>query len=298
MAAAPVGIPVRGTQSFVGVMGAVWRRPSLTALEVAWRWAFGVVVLGLVWLKIGADVLRRWREDPFTFQLWVHGGFLLNLNARIVRTTLVEMAAVSLVWALVWSAGRMVILRRFDATLRGRWGTLAVLGVVRMLSLWVLLGMLSEGLYAIARVAVLRPMAAHGEPQYVLGFAGVLGLTLVLFVVWSLVSWVLQLAPVLAMARNLGAAGSVRAALHEGPLRLKLVEINLVMGVVKVALIVLAMVFSASPLPFTSVATQGFLTCWWVGVILLYFVASDYFHVVRSAAYLALLRVYDSVQAS
>ena len=37
--------PVRGTQSFVGVMTAVWRRPSLAGLEIAWRWLVGVVVL-------------------------------------------------------------------------------------------------------------------------------------------------------------------------------------------------------------------------------------------------------------
>ena len=37
--------PVRGTQSFLNIMGNVWRRPSLLGLEVLWRWAFGVPLL-------------------------------------------------------------------------------------------------------------------------------------------------------------------------------------------------------------------------------------------------------------
>ena len=35
------GPVVRGTQSFVHTLSACWRRPSLTALEVLWRWAYG-----------------------------------------------------------------------------------------------------------------------------------------------------------------------------------------------------------------------------------------------------------------
>jgi hypothetical protein len=62
---------------------------------------------------------------------------------------------------------------------------------------------------------------------------------------------------------------------------------------VKIALIVLAMVFSATPLPFESVTTPEFLTCWWFGVALLYFVASDFFHVARLMGYLQLWRAYE-----
>ena len=46
---------VRGTQSFVHTLSECWRRPSLTALEVLWRWAYGIpalLVLRYEWLKI------------------------------------------------------------------------------------------------------------------------------------------------------------------------------------------------------------------------------------------------------
>ena len=73
---------------------------------------------------------------------------------------------------------------------------------------------------------------------------------------------------------------------------MKLIEINLVMGVVKVALVVLFMVFSATPLPFESVTTPAFLLWWTAGIGVLYFVASDFFHVARQVAYLELWQAY------
>ena len=57
--------------------------------------------------------------------------------------------------------------------------------------------------------------------------------------------------------------------------------------------IVLALVFSSTPLPFESYTTTGFLEFWWAGVVLLYLLFSDYFHVVRTAVSLALCREYD-----
>jgi hypothetical protein len=138
------------------------------------------------------------------------------------------------------------------------------------------------------------PIAAGGEPNLVGYFALVIVATLGLFTMWAVVSWALSIAPLLAMLRGLGAWGSLAAAFRLGPLKAKLVEINLVMGIVKIALIVLAMVFSATPLPFESVTTPEFLLSWWVGVTILYFLGSDFFHVARQVAYLQLWRAYES----
>jgi hypothetical protein len=95
------------------------------------------------------------------------------------------------------------------------------------------------------------------------------------------------------MLRDLGARASLTAAFRLGPVRSKLVEINLVMGIVKIALIVLAMVFSACPLPFESVATPGFMLQWYGLVTVLYLIASDFFHVVRLVSYIELWKAYD-----
>jgi hypothetical protein len=141
---------------------------------------------------------------------------------------------------------------------------------------------------------VTGPVAAGGEPNLVGYFALVIVATLGLFTLWAVVSWALAIAPLLAMLCGLGVGGSLAAAFRLGPLKSKLVEINLVMGIVKIALIVLAMVFSATPLPFESVTTPEFLMWWWVGVTVLYFLGSDFFHVARQVAYLQLWRAYES----
>jgi hypothetical protein len=72
-----------------------------------------------------------------------------------------------------------------------------------------------------------------------------------------------------------------------------LIEVNLVMSIVKIAVLVLAMVFSACPLPFSNVESPTFLAGWWAGVIVVYLATLDYFHVVHAVAHLWLWRAYD-----
>ena len=48
--------PVRGTQLLVEHMGDVFRRPSLVAIEIAWRWLFGISFLFVCWTQ-GQQIL-------------------------------------------------------------------------------------------------------------------------------------------------------------------------------------------------------------------------------------------------
>ena len=144
-----------------------------------------------------------------------------------------------------------------------------------------------------AEATVTGPLSRGGDANLVGYFALAIIATLGLFTLWAVVSWALSIGPLLAMLQNLGAWASLRAAFRLGPLKGKLVEVNLVMGIVKIALVVLAIVFSATPLPFESVTTPEFLHVWWAGVAVLYFVASDFFHVARLLAYLNLWRAFE-----
>jgi hypothetical protein len=180
-----------------------------------------------------------------------------------------------------------------DGRLHRQVGTLIVLQVVRVAAL---LGSFAVWFWCMKRVAewtVTGPVASGGEPNLVGYFSLVIVTTLGLFTLWAVVSWALSVAPLLAMLKELGVGESLAAAFRLGPLKGKLVEINLVMGIVKIALIVLAMVFSATPLPFESVTTPEFLLWWWVGVTVLYFLGSDFFHVARQVAYLQLWRACE-----
>jgi hypothetical protein len=201
------------------------------------------------------------------------------------------------VWVVISSIGRTVVLRRVDARLIARPGTLMVLQAIRMAALAAICWIWWGAIQATARVAVTDPIAAGQEPNLVLYCAVAIIATLGLFTLWAVVSWVFSVAPLLAMLRGSGAAASLKAAFRLGPVKAKLVEINLVMGIVKIALIVLAMVFSASPLPFETESTQAFLFWWWAAVTVLYLAGSDFFHVARLVAYLDLWRAFEAEPA-
>lgn len=293
---------VRGTQSFVHTLSECWRRPSLTALEVLWRWLYGIPALLLVWHEavkildatpVDVAALRRMTVvDPM-------GSVETIAQALAVLVPPVWQVAVWLVplllvgWVVVSSLGRTVVLRRADGRLHARPMTLMVLQGLRMVALGGSFVVWFLCVQWMGRLTILEPLSVGGEPNLVGYFALVIVATLGLFTLWAVVSWVLSVAPLLAMLRGLGVGASLAAAFRLGPLKGKLVEINLVMGIVKIALIVLAMVFSATPLPFESVTTPVFLMWWWVGVTGLYLVGSDFFHVARLVAYLELWRAYE-----
>jgi hypothetical protein len=294
---------VRGTQSFVHTLSECWQRPSLTALEVLWRWVYGVPVL----LVLRYEAMRILQETPVDFAALRSMTVLDPMGSAATLARAMEMllppvlrvalwlAPVMVVaWVVVSAIGRTVVLRRVDRRLHSRVGTLIVLQAVRVVALLGSFGVWFWCMERVAELTVTGPVAAGGEPNLVGYFALVIVATLGLFTMWAVVSWALSIAPLLAMLRGLGAGGSLAAAFRLGPLKAKLVEINLVMGIVKIALIVLAMVFSATPLPFESVTTPEFLLSWWVGVTILYFLGSDFFHVARQVAYLQLWRAYDS----
>lgn len=290
------GTVVRGTQSFVGVMAAVWKQPSLPALEIVWRWSFGVLACAWVWF-FQHDLLMEWILKLRDIEAILARGSLVTRGKNDVHAQLWTLLVGIAVWSVFAGIGRGAVLRRWDPSLQIRRGTMIVLAMVRAYSFAALLALWFVVLIGIARRCVWTPMEHNLEPAYVPGFAMAVVATLLLFILWAVVSWIVRIAPVLAMFRGLGAVEALRSAFRIGALRSKLIEINLVMGIVKVALIVLAMVFSACPLPFESVESQTFLTCWWIGVGVLFLVASDYFHAVRTSAYEALYRVQESARS-
>jgi hypothetical protein len=298
-------VPVRGTQSFVGVMSKVWRRPSLTVLEMTWRavaalafvFAAGVA-LGSLRVTGGGSAVDTSAIQAMTVFKPVDAAGTLRTAAESaitlawprLRWLLPEAMAF---WLIVAALGRTLVLRRLDGTLKAATVSMLALGTFRAVLLGGVWALWGWGVAWASRVAITGPAAGGGEPN-VVGFCALLICgTLGLYVAWGAASWPLQLAPLLAMRYGLGPVASLGRALHAGAVRGKLVEINLVMNIVKLALIVLAMVFSASPLPFSTVTTQEFLACWWAGVGVLYLGMSDYFHVVRAAAYLEMWRAFE-----
>ena len=290
--------PLRGTQSLVGYMGWVRIRPSLTLLEVSWRWVFGIPLLLICW--------KQWQQILASFSLessgfnaidaqnpWVAIVQLTNVwtfyqpHVLVVLRWLLPAAA--LAWVVISGIGRNLVLKRMDQRLPFRPVEMIVLQAA-----WLaLLAAVFWGWFRCMQWAATSHISANGEPDLV-GFAiWTIILSLAFFTAWALISWVLSIAPLLLLLERRSVFSSLAQSLLLGkPFTSKLAEINLVMGIVKLALIVLAMVFSAAPLPFSDELGSGALHLLWIASTVFYLVANDYFHVVRLKGFVEFWRMF------
>jgi hypothetical protein len=210
--------------------------------------------------------------------------------APYLATVLVWLApATALAWVVISSLGRSVVLKKIEPGLRFR-----PLAMIALQAAWLaLLALILWSWFRSIQWVAATHITAGGEPDLV-GYAiWAIFLSLGFFTLWALVSWPLSVAPMLMLLEGRSALSAVGQSLSLGKAFAgKLVEINLVMGIAKLALIVLAMVFSAAPLPFSDELGSGAMHLVWAGATLFYLVASDYFHVVRIKIFVELWRTY------
>ncbi len=285
--------PVRGTQLLVEHMGGIFHRPSLIAIEVAWRWLFGIPFLLVCWQQ-ALKILAAYPLESSGFNSidtqnpWVAAVQISNVISfyeppvLVVLRWLLPIAA--LIWIVISGLGRGFLLKRLNPQVRFRPFTIMVTQ-----GAWL-------GLFALAIWGWLCSMqwdaATHinvaGEPDLVGYFIWAIFFSLGFFTAFALTSWPLSIAPLLAQLEDCSIGEALAEALRLGkPFTGKLIEINLVLGIVKLALIVVAMVFSAAPLPFSDELGSGTLQMVSAASVAFYFVANDFFQVVRLKAFLA-----------
>jgi hypothetical protein len=288
---------LRGTQSLVQIFGYCWSRPWLLLTEVAWRWLYGLPALLLMYYE-GARLLASVplaATGVYDFSLQdTDRATVIIANVWEVLTpplfhTLAWLAPLlGLGWAIASGLGRSYVLRLYAPDMPFRPMTLILLHLLRVIAL--------GGSFVVwfAAIQWSANTTLSGEvPNLVLYFALVICISLAIFTFWALASWISSVAPLIALLEHRTASQSLTRSLRLGPLKSKLVEVNLVLGIVKLALVVLAMVFSATPLPFSSVMVGTPLYLWWVAVTLLYLVASDFFQVARLVAFIRFWRIYN-----
>jgi hypothetical protein len=279
--------PLRGTQSLVGQMGWVFQRPVLTAIEIAWRWLFGVPLLLLCWIESqkifavvppeSAGLTTLDPQNPWVAAVQLSSAWALyQPHVMVIMRWLLPLAA--LAWVVVSGLGRSFIFKRMDTTLSFRPVAMIVLQTAWLaffaLTCW---GWLRSMLWVAA-----THITPNAEPELI-GFAvWTIFLSLGFFTAWALLSWALSIAPLVLLLENRSVLSALGQSLRLGrPMTAKLVEINMVMGIVNLALLVLAMVLSAAPLPFSDQLGSEALHAVWATATVFYFVASDYFQVVR-----------------
>lgn len=295
---------VRGTQSLVNQMSWVFARPSLTLLEVAWRWLIGVPFLAVCWLQaqhILADLpLESSGASAVNFQNpWVGVVQLASAWALYKPHVLAVLpwiaAPAALAWAVISGIGRNLVFMRMEPGTRFRPVAMIVLQAVwlaALLALW-------WGWFASIGWVAQTHITASAEPDLVGYSIWTIFLSLGFFTLWALVSWPLAVAPVLALLEQRSALSSLGRAFSPGKTFTgKLVETNLVMGIVKLMLIVLAMVFSSVLLPFADEVGASALHLEWVVIAIFYFIANDYFHVLRLKGYVEFWRTWRGRERS
>ncbi len=289
-------------------MGWVFGRPSLVALEIAWRWIVGLPLLCLCWQQGRAILAVLPPESSGLANLdaqnpWVAAVQLANVWAHyqpLVANALHWLAPLAAVlWIVVSGAGRGLVLRRLVPGVRSRpfamialqAGWLALLGVV--VFVWF------RSIQWVAATHIASNVAANGEADLIGYSMWAIFLSLGFFTLWALVSWPLAVAPIVMLLEDRPALAALLQSFRLGkPFTSKLMEINLVMGIVKLALLVLAMVFSAAPLPFSDQLGPDAMHVVWVGAMLFFLVASDYFHVVRLKSFLEFWRTFRADHAA
>jgi len=282
---------VRGTQSLLHICVACWKRPNLLGWELLWRWAFGLPAAAILYHQ-AMRIAGHGNLSGLSLNDPLQAGQQLAIAAAAIKPDVERLIAwlgplLAVAWAIASGLGRSAVLQRIDPRMHPAPFTLIVLQLLRMAALvTVWLGWYCALLWAA------NATLSSATPNLVGWSAWVICLSLGIFVLWALLSWIFSIAPLLAMLEGRGVFPSLASSLRLGVLRSKLIEVNLVLGIVRLALIVLAMVFSAIPLPFTADMTGTPLYLWWALVTLLYLLASDFLQVARLAAFVEFWRLY------
>jgi len=296
--------PVRGTQLLVEHMSDVVRRPSLVVIEIAWRWLFGIPFLLISWQEI-QRILAAFPLDSSgassidTQNPWVAAVQLSNVAAfyepHVAAVLRWLLPAAALVWMFVSGVGRNVLLMRMEPGARFR-----PIAMILLQGAWLaLLGLTLWGWLGSMQWVAATHIAGAGEPDLVGYSIWAIFLSLGFFTAFALTSWPLTIAPILLLLERRSALSSFGQALRLGKgFTSKLAEINLVLGIVKLALLVVAMVFSAAPLPFSDELGPGALHFVVAASALFFLVADDFFQVVRLKAFVEFWRIFSGSAAA
>jgi len=289
---------LRGTQSVVGQMSWVFTRPLLTGLEVAWRWIFGAPLLAICWIQArhifaalpvessGLNTLDP--SNPWISSLKLAAAW--EMYRPHVVAILVWLAPIaSVAWIALSAIGRNLVIRRLEPGIPFR-----PVALIALQAAWLaVLAFTGWAWFRCVGWAAASHIGTGDEPDLIGYTVWVIFFTLGFFTLWALVSWVVTIAPMLVLLEDCSPAVALARSLKLGkPFTSKLVEINLVMGIVKLALLVVAMVFSSVLIPFSQEIGAGALHLEWIIVSLFYFIASDYFQVVRLKGFIEFWRAF------
>ncbi|MGB6830472.1 MAG: hypothetical protein WBE41_20670 [Terracidiphilus sp.] len=296
--------PVRGTQLLVEHMGSVIKRPTLIFIEIGWRWLVGIPILFVLSQQMQTILSQYPLESSGTGSIdfsdpWLMAQQISGAWSYYIPHLMAVMRWLLPVWAMAWivvsALGRNLLLMRIEPRLRFRPFTMIVLQAAWMaMFLLVVYGWFRSMEWVGATHLSGSNIGPGGEPDLVGYFIWAIFVSLGFFALWALANWIVAVAPLIALLERRGSALSAFGQVFRlgRPFTSKLVEINLVMGIVKIGLAVLAMVFSAAPLPFSDELGAGALNTVVEASLVFFLVATDYFQVVRIKAFVEFWKIF------
>jgi hypothetical protein len=267
------------------------------ATEVGWRWLFGIPFLLECRVRFERILSVLTPEDSGLANInaqnpWLAAGQLSRVWWQYEPLIAHELRSLLPVAALVWIAisgvGRAFTLKVAVPGVRFR--PFAMMGLQ---AVWLaLFGSVCWGWFrSVGWAAATR--FSRSDPDLI-GFAiWLIFLSLGFFTVWALLGWTVSVAPVLMLKEDRSAPSALVQSLRLGkPFTSELVEIGMVMGIVNLALLVVAMVLSAAPLPFSDQLGGDALHVVWTAAAVFYLIAHDYFQVVRLKCFMRFWEIF------
>ena len=230
--------PLRGTQSLVGQMGWVWERPSVTLIEIAWRWLFGIPFLLVCWTQArqiladlpidSAGLANLNGQNPWVAAVQLsHAAALYQPHVTAVLQCLTPASA--LAWAILSGIGRSFVYKRLDFSVPFR-----PFAMIQLQAAWLAgFGLLCWGWLRSMAWVTATHILPNVEPDLI-GYAfWAVFLSLGFFTLWAFASWPFQIAPILLLKQDLSPLSALIQSFTLGRTFIsKLCEINLVMGIV------------------------------------------------------------------
>lgn len=214
------------------------RRPSLTLAEITWRWVTGATALALIFFGLfeflrtlpvtsGELLFLRSRQPYLMAQAILH--ILRGSANRAVMSILLAALCMALLWMIAASVGRIATVRAMRDFIRDQFArrfsdsivaepdtgaarasspflTLVRLNFLRVtLAVAAIVGLIGSALLASA-------VSPDSDPQSGLGFLLFLPLAALVWLLWSMLNWLLSLAAIFAVRDCEDAVGSISAA--------------------------------------------------------------------------------------
>jgi hypothetical protein len=279
-------------------MGWMLRHPAIVAVEVGWRWLFGVPFLLVCLERLQHILAVLTPEDSRLSNIdvqnpWIAAGQLSRAFAKyepLIAHELKWLAPIAmLAWIVISGLGRSLAFYRIEPRLRMR-----PFSMILLQSIWLaLFGGVCVGWFRSVSWAAATHFPAGIEPDLI-GFSiWIIFLSLAFFTVWALLGWIVSVAPVLMLFEDCSAFSALGLTAKLGkPFTSELVEIGMVMGIVNLALMILAMVLSAAPLPFSDQLGGDALHVVWAAAAVFYLVAHDYFQLVRLKCFVQFWKIF------